>query len=46
MCRALLYEWGGRGVLSVDGQTSVSQRKVGTDTNDGLDCCKDSAVGV
>ena len=37
---------GGGGVLSVDGQTAVSQRKVGTNTNDGLDCCKDSTVGV
>ena len=46
MCRALLYEWGGGGVLAVDGQTAVLQRKVGTDMNDRLDCCKDSAVGV
>ena len=46
MRRGLLYECGGRGVLSVDGQTAVSQRKVGTDTSDGLDYRKDSAVGV
>ena len=37
---------GGGGVVSVDGPTAVSQWKVGTDTNDGLDCFKDSAVGV
>ena len=36
----------GGGVLSVDGQTAGSQRKVGMDMNDGLYCRKDSAVGV